>query len=197
MTNNDDISCHRRLNIHQNEIFLNGNGYLEANMDSEKRFKTKTGYCHILPDKIVLTRDGIVGNISKVIAGNNIARILLIYSGLVVALLYLVYDGYTNGQRIQPTILGMIAAYLFFNIFGSLNNSATPIIDRTKITKIRFKNGIQGVTRARFEVSFENEDGKLKKRLIMLPGSFSNGRSETEKALKIMTEEKLIHMESR
>jgi hypothetical protein len=47
-------------------------------MESEKIFKTKTGFCHILPDKIVLKRDGVVGNAAKVTVGNNIARILLI-----------------------------------------------------------------------------------------------------------------------
>ena len=46
-------------------------------MESEKTFKTKTGFCHILPDKIILTRDGVVGNVAKVTVGNNITRILL------------------------------------------------------------------------------------------------------------------------
>ncbi len=41
-------------------------------MENEKIFKTKTGFCHVFPDKIVLTRDGVVGNISKVLIGNNI-----------------------------------------------------------------------------------------------------------------------------
>jgi len=35
-------------------------------MDNEKKFKTKTGFCHILADKLILTRDGIVGNVANV-----------------------------------------------------------------------------------------------------------------------------------
>jgi len=32
----------------------------------EKSFKMKTEYCHILSEKIVLSSDGIVGNVAKV-----------------------------------------------------------------------------------------------------------------------------------
>ncbi len=42
-------------------------------------FRTKTGYCHILADRILLTRDGIAGNIAKLTVGNKISRILIIY----------------------------------------------------------------------------------------------------------------------
>jgi len=41
-------------------------------------------------------------------------------------------------------------------------------------------------------VLFEDENGKVKKRLIMLPGSLTDEQNETEKAIKIMTEEKLL-----
>ena len=43
-------------------------------MEQEKTFKTKTGYCHILPDKIVLTRNNTLGTVTKGIFGNNMAR---------------------------------------------------------------------------------------------------------------------------
>jgi hypothetical protein len=41
-------------------------------------------------------------------------------------------------------------------------------------------------------VLFEDEQGKIKKRLIMLPGSLTDGQNETKKAIKIVTDEKLI-----
>jgi hypothetical protein len=48
------------------------------------------------------------------------------------------------------------------------------------------------LTRSRFEVKFEDENGKIKKRLIMLPGSLTGGKIETEKAIKLMKEERLL-----
>lgn len=77
-------------------------------------------------------------------------------------------------------------------ILKSVNNSATPIIDRTKIKEVRFLKAMVGITRARFEIMFEDENGRLKKRLILLPGSLSNGAIETTKALEIMKNEHLI-----
>lgn len=124
--------------------------------------------------------------------GNNISRILIIYGGLSIGLIYFAFDSYKNGQIAQPILFGLLGIYLIYGIANSINNSATPIIDRQKIKEVKFKKAIVGLTRSRFEVLFENDQGKIKKRLIMLPGSLTDGQSETEKAIKIMKDEKLI-----
>ncbi len=86
----------------------------------------------------------------------------------------------------------LLNLFLIYAIFASLNNSATPIIERSKIKSVKLKKGVFGITRSRFEILFEENNGKIKKRLIILPGSMSNGQKETEKARKIMKEEKII-----
>lgn len=159
---------------------------------NEKLFRTKTGFCHVLPDKIVLTRDGIRGNAAKVIVGNSISRILIIYGVISCGLFYFAYKSYTIGQLAQTIFFGILGVYLIFGIAKSMNNSSAPIIERDKIRDVKFKRAIVGLTRSRFEVLFENEQGKVKKRLIMLPDSLSDGQNETEKALNIMTEAGLI-----
>ncbi|MBN1969747.1 MAG: phosphoribosylaminoimidazolesuccinocarboxamide synthase [Candidatus Delongbacteria bacterium] len=161
-------------------------------MNSEKRFKTKTGYCHILPDQIILTRDGIIGNIAKVTVGNTIARILTIYGFISLGLVYYAIDKFKKHYNLSAILISMIAAYMIFGIFNSLNNSATPVIDRQSIHKIKFIKGITGLTRSRFVVVFTDDKGKTKKRLIMLPGSLTGGQTETDIAYNIMIEEKLI-----
>ncbi len=161
-------------------------------MGSEKIFKTKTGFCHILPDKIVLTRDEVVGNVAKVTVGKNIVRIQIIYGAITVGLFYFGYEAYKNGQTFQPILFGLFGLYLIYGIVGSLNNSATPIIDREKIKDVKWKKAVKGLTRSRFEVLFEDENGKIKKRLIMLPGSMTDGQNETEKAVEIMRAEQLL-----
>jgi hypothetical protein len=162
-------------------------------MESEKKFKTKTGFCHILPDKIVLTRDGVIGNVAKVTVGNNINKILLIYGAIIIGLSYFVFIGFKNGQTVQPILFGLLGLYLIYGVVNSRNNSATPTIDRKKIKEVKLKRAIKGLTRSRFEIMFEDENGKIKKRLIMLPGSMTDGQNEAEKAVKIMTEEKLLN----
>ena len=158
----------------------------------EKQFKTKTGFCHILPDKIILTRDGIIGNMAKVAVGKSITRVIIIYGGISAFLLYSAFDSFQTGQVPMSIFYLIIGLFLMYGIFASLNNSATPIIERKDITSIKFKKAIFGITRSRFEVLFKDENGKIKKRIIMLPGSLDNGKNETEIAKKIMKEEKLL-----
>jgi len=140
----------------------------------------------------VLTRDGVIGNVAKVTVGNNVARILLIYGALTIGLFYFSFNAYNNGDIFQTALFGLIGIYLIYGIVTSLNNSATPIIDRQKIKNVKLKKAIKGLTRSRFEILFENENGKTKKRLIMLPGSLTDGLNETEKAVRIMKEEQLL-----
>lgn len=158
-------------------------------MDTEKVFKTKTGYCHVLQDKIVLTRNGVIGNISEVTMGNNIARPLIIYGLISIGLFSIAINGFIQGQRGPAFLFGVLGGLLVFGIFKSLNNSATPVIDRDKIKNIEFKKAVPGATRAYFVVHFQTDNGRTKQRLIMLPGSLSGGQSATEKALQIMNEE--------
>jgi hypothetical protein len=159
---------------------------------SENTFKTKSGYCHVLPDKIVLTRDGVIGNLSKAVNGNGISRILILYSLISIYLLYSSYSKFQKDEFVPAVFYLGLAVFLISGIFRSINNSATPIIERSKIKEVKFINGTKGVTRSRFEVFFEDEKGKIKKRFILLPGSLSNGDSATKKALEIMRNEKLI-----
>jgi len=65
------------------------------------------------------------------------------------------------------------------------------VINRDSIQRTLFKKGIKGLTRARFEVYFRESSEKIKKRLIMLPGSLTGGDTETDIAIKIMKEEGL------
>ncbi len=161
-------------------------------MKQESTFKTKTGFCHILPDKIVLSRDGIIGNVANVTVGKSITRILILYGVITIGFLYVAIEGFRNGKMLEPILFVLLGTYLVYGIFTSINNSATPIINRQKIKEIRFKKAFKGLSRSRFEVLFEDEKGKIKKRLIMLPRSITGGDRETKKALKIMKDEGLI-----
>jgi hypothetical protein len=56
---------------------------------------------------------------------------------------------------------------------------------------VTYNSGTSGLTRPRFEIEF-NDNGKIKKRLIMLPGTLAGGQNEADKAIQIMREEKLL-----
>jgi hypothetical protein len=160
-------------------------------MEDVKTFKTKTGYCHILADRIVLSRDGIIGNVSKIVVGNTMSKILIAYAIIAVIFIYLGIENLKKGGYTVAVFSLFIGLYLIYGIISSWNNSATPVIDRNTIKKVVFKKGIKGITRSRFEITFLQEN-KTKKRLIMLPGSFAGNEQDLNNAFKIMKEEGLL-----
>lgn len=165
-------------------------------MEFEKKFKTKTGFCHILPDKIILTRDGIIGNVAKNTVGNGISRILIIYSSFAFFLLFFGFKAYQENKVVTALFYIFFACYLLFKVKQSMNYSATSTIERDKIKEVKFIDAKYGATRSRFEVLFEDEKGKIKTRLILLPGSLNDGENETKKALEIMKIEKIYTYKS-
>jgi len=161
-------------------------------MKNEKVFRTKTGFCHILPDRILLTRDGVKGNVANATVGKSITGVLIIYGIIAAFLLFSAFQSFQKGEIPIAVVYSIVGLFLVYGIFKSLNNSATPIIQRDKIKSVKFKKAILAITRSRFEVVFE-EDGAIKKRIIILPGIMGNGQNETEKARKMMIEEKLLN----
>jgi hypothetical protein len=161
-------------------------------MELNKVFKTKTGFCHVLPDKLVLTREGPVGSAAEKFVGKSIARPLIIYGFVAAFLLYNAYESLTSKEYGITIFFTGVSIWLLYGISRSLNNSATPVIFRTTIQKVVFKPAKPGITRACFEVFF-TENGTIKKRLIFLPGSLNNGPVETAKAVEVMRSEGLLH----
>lgn len=157
----------------------------------QNTFKTKSGYCHVLPQKIVLTREGVIGNLSEVVAGRSVTRLLMIYGTLSSYLFYKAYKNFIHDDIVIGIIHLLIGTLLILGIIKSTNNSVTPIIERSSIKKVTFKKAISFMTRAYFIVIFEDTRGKLKKRLIILPGSLTNGEEATTIALTIMRREGL------
>ncbi len=158
-------------------------------MESYKKFSTKTGYCYVLPDRLVLVRSGFQGKITEVVSGNTISRLFLIYGILFIYLIYKSVTSYSEGETMMFVIHTIIALLVFINIIFSFNKSATPLIIKDKIREIKFVGAKPGLTRACFSVIFENEKGVNKKRLIMLPGSLSGKQEESTHAIGLMRDE--------
>jgi hypothetical protein len=165
-------------------------------MENQKTFKTKTGFCHILNDKIILTKHKDIENILEKEHTNEIGKVLIIYSVLVILFFYYANLNFQNGDVFPALLYCSLGTLLLIGIIKSKNNSTVPVIERSKIKQSEFKTGKKGLTRSRFEIMFEDENGKIKKRLIMLPGSLNNGNIETEKALVIMKSEKLMSLQN-
>lgn len=162
------------------------------NEEMYKSFETKTEFCHVFTDKIVLSRDINKNNISRVVASNKIKRVLIILGLISIFLFYKSYTVFKEKDYVFSLFFLFLGLYYIYNILTSRNSSTTSLIYRNSIKEVVFVKAKPYLTRAYFNVYFSDENNNTKKRLIMLPGSFSNGKSETEKALKIFKEEGLI-----
>jgi len=155
-------------------------------METELKFKTKTGFCHILNDKIILTNTSKIEDLKELSSKNNIYKVLIPYFIISIFTCYTTYKHYKNENWWYFGIFCILSVLFIYSVIRSLKLSSTPIIDIKKIKEIEFKPAIKFLTRSYFKIKFEEKDGKKKTRLIMLPGSLSNGSSETKKALTIM-----------
>lgn len=161
-------------------------------MEAKKTFKTRTGFCHVTPEQIILTRDGIIGNISRVTVGSKATRILIVYGLVTLGVIYFAHGSFIRGDMATGLFFGLIGLYLIYGILKSRNNSAKPIIDRKDIKKVTYHSGISGLTRPRFVVEF-NDNGQMKKRFIILHGTLIGGQREADKAVQVMRDEELLN----
>ena len=149
--------------------------------EAKYTFRTKTGTCTITPEQIILTRESARGAAADLTVSTSIGRALLIYgllggSALIIGLWYLL-----GGNTRAGVVFGVIGALLLWNVVKSRNNSAAPIIDRSAIRAVEAHPPRPPATRGYFTVLFE-EHGKVRKRMIILPGMMENGQAEYERA---------------
>jgi len=161
-------------------------------MESSKKFLTKTGYCHVMKDKIVFTRRGFMGLIGDIAIEGRMRRILLFFAALSIFIFYFAYFNYMQGEALWAGMFAVIGAYLIYAVIKGLNHSVHPIIERKKITEVKFVKEVQDLTSALFEIKFQDAKGKMKKRIITLPFPRSKYESDVQLAVKIMREEGLI-----
>lgn len=161
-------------------------------MNDIKIFRTKTGFCQVSPDKIILINEGIRGKLSDLIYGKDNFRILLFYgiTSMVLLGLFAIYINLGNFfLSLVALVLGVLIASKMLKYY---NTSAEPILERSQIEKVVFFSRIPVLRRAHFVVHFTARNGKKMKRLILLPGALRKGVDEAAKALDIMVSEGLV-----
>ncbi|MFT5779042.1 MAG: hypothetical protein ACI837_001999 [Crocinitomicaceae bacterium] len=162
-----------------------------SNPESNPRFKTKTGYCHVLEDQLVLTRHASISGPAKRFSGNSVPLALILqvaFAG------YLIYSATINWEesRVLSIFHGVLSILLLVSFVTSLKNLAMPVIARKSIREVKFVAGVKGLTRSNFAVIYTDKNGKLKKRLILLPGTWFGPNEEIEHAKEVMKNEGYI-----
>ena len=155
----------------------------ESDMDpgTDHTFRTKTGQCTITSDQILLSMERVRGAAAGGLFGHSMGRTFLVYGVLGAGMLIEGVRSFLRSEDIAGSFLCLVGVLLFLNIIVSRRNSATPIISRTSIREVSAHPPRPPLTRGYFTVVFI-ENGKERRRLIMLPGSLQGGRQEYDKA---------------
>jgi hypothetical protein len=157
----------------------------------EYKFRTKTGFCTITSQQIILERQGVRGEVANTVFGSGIRGALAIYTVLGIAALAFGALLYFQGSPVSGVVYSLLGLIFLWNAYASRNNSAAPVIERSAIQSVDAHPPRPPFTRGYFSVWFM-ENGRKRRRLIMLPGSFSGGGDEYQKALNMLQEAGLL-----
>lgn len=159
--------------------------------DTGDTFRTKTGACIVLEDRLLLARDGARGALAEALFGDSIVRILAMYLVLAIWCAGTCVSLALAGDWVIAWIPGVIAVFLFVHVARSRDLSASNVIPFSAIHEIESKPGTTGATRPRFVVHFD-ENGRRKRRFIMLPGVLEDGQAEFLRAKAILASRGLL-----
>lgn len=161
-------------------------------MDNRETFETSRGYCHVLKDKILFTRNKSPKDLETFAPNYILTTLLIIYGMITVFLLYKAYLNYQTQEWLLVSLFVIGALYLIYELFRSLSYSTTSVIERDAIENVVFRPIKPFVRRSHFRVYFKNANGKTKTRLIILPRSFKLKEKQTKKAMRVMKRSGLI-----
>ena len=161
-------------------------------LDNGKIFRMKKGFCHLLPDRIVFSTNAKAEGITNENAVST--RITTRFFLILLSALYF-YMSYSSLRDEKYPFTAFFTVFFILNLISimqSFKYTLVNVIAKSSIQSIKFTKGIQYLTRSRFDITYTDELGKEKQRLILLPGSLTGGPQATDKALELMIEEGLI-----
>ncbi len=158
-------------------------------MEAEKTFRTNNGTCIILPDKIILTKDGETSDFSNAVEQETKLAPLIIYSIIALAFFGFALKGFLENDIYVALLFAVLGAYSLFRYILKFNKSNSRVIERDNIVEVEFRRVYTSFSHAYFIIHYKNQDGLIKQRHIQLPGTLITGKEEIENAYLIMESE--------
>ena len=155
-------------------------------------FKTESGYCHILLDKIIFNDTETPDEDFANKEADVISKSVIVYSIVFSILIAGVISGILFSADLYYTLIILIFALWFlFRIIYKILHTQTNSILRSSITKIEFKEAIYNVQNAHFVIHFKTDNNSSRKKYIGLPTSSDSleNKQLQQQAIDIMEEE--------
>ncbi|NND63335.1 MAG: hypothetical protein HKN48_09090 [Flavobacteriaceae bacterium] len=161
-------------------------------MSRTRKFRTKNGFCHVMPDRIVFTHSGFYGRMGDIAGNGRMVRLLVLFGAFTLTAFFFAYLNFLKDQWFWAILFSVIGGYLFYGILNNLNNTIHPIILREAIREVKYVKSNSVFGYPFFEVRFKNAKGKIKRRLITLPRANGKNANDIREAVQLMAKEGLI-----
>lgn len=158
-------------------------------MEGAKMFKTRSGYCFITPDEIILTQQHHLQKKPAKPAGDISTIVLSLYAIVAAFVFYFAVLGFQQADYYPAAVLLIVSVGIMAYVYSARDKSFTPVIPRHSIRDIELIKAIPGGLGTYFNIWFEDDNGQLKRRVIKLPGMFVPENAELANAIKVMQEE--------
>jgi len=158
-------------------------------MEAEKSFRTSNGLCIILPDKVILTKDGEASDVSNTTEQETKLAPLIIYSIIALAFFGFALKGFIESNIYPALFLTVFGVASLTRLVMNINKSNSRVIVRDNIVEVEFRRVYTSYSYAYFVIHYKNQSGSIRQRHIQLPGTLITGREEIENAYLIMESE--------
>ena len=161
----------------------------EETTPSRKIFKTRSGYCELLPDRIVLSPDGeAVADPDKKPKMRLDARSAIrILAGIFLIVLSYIRRNEVGEKSWLFVVLGVFVILL--GVLGFKLKGRRREILKSNVRNIKFGKSLSVLSKGYFAINFTDENGDEKTEMIMLPGSVGTSFFKFNDPLEVMESE--------
>ena len=159
---------------------------------SAKSFATQTGYCHILPDRVVLNQEPVYG---EAIAPLKPWRGRPLYFPAVALTFALFVFGYLafRGENQLAAMIAVVVGFLCARyVFRLTFRPQEFVIARDGIFEWKYMAGQPPITKAFFIVKYRSKRGSKRNKVVVLPSFTSRWQDVRDHAMEILREENLL-----
>lgn len=157
-----------------------------AKKKSKNFFRFRDGYCHILNDKILLTRTEAPDENQlaqkKTVPYSQVATYA--FFSIIFSLYF--FDQYQFGNRFLAFIFLIFASLFSIGSVNLLTLKLTPLIERSKIVKVRYVKKIPVIALASIQIEFKDKNNKKQNTWLYLDDE------HVQEALEVLQQFKLL-----
>lgn len=156
-------------------------------MKKQQEFCTHVGKCNITENHIEFSKSGVIGNCLQLHLKNNINRLRIFYSLLLVTSIYCIADNIYQKES-TFTLLNTTSyiAWFIFLLVLTRKKTLSKSIHKKQIDTIELKKGYYGIRNSKIIIHYKTIKRKSKKREIIIPDLCKWSKTEAYKAFELL-----------